>query len=65
MRRLNVQLKIDEDGVLRGISMWHPIFGEWVHINQIMKSDGTREYYTNGVKEEPDYDGDERTRDTD
>lgn len=52
MKKLSVQIKIDENDVLRGLSVWHIISGKHVHIAQILKEDGTREYYTDGKKEE-------------
>lgn len=49
---MQVLLSINnEDGSIEGVSLWHPINGEWVHIAQKFEENGDITYFTDGIKQ--------------
>ena len=49
---MNTVINIDNElGKVKALSSWHPVNGEWVHIQQVFEEDYV-EYYTNGEKVE-------------
>lgn len=44
------QVNMTEDGVIKFISLWHPIDGKWRHITQVIDGPNVT-HYTDGVGE--------------
>jgi len=48
---MQVLLNVKEDGTIDGVSLWHPINGEWKHIAQKFKDNGDIIYFTDGIQQ--------------